>query len=93
MRSRQKIACLKKGKKIAHLKPVEVSKGATARGRRRSWEARWLTELSEVTHAPEWRANGVGLLACPVDKRLQAPKEFSRTMWDPLDVMSTRPIS
>ena len=39
------------------------------------------------------RANGVGLLACPVDKRLQAPKEFSSTMRDPLDVMSTRPIS
>ena len=38
-------------------------------------------------------ANDVGLLACPVDKRLQAPKEFSSTMRDPLDVMSTRPIS
>ena len=48
MRSRQK---------NAHLYLVEVSKGATARGSRRSWEARRLTELSEVTHAPAWRAN------------------------------------
>ena len=30
---------------------------ATARGRRRSWEARRLTELIEVTHKSSWRAN------------------------------------
>ena len=32
-----------------------------------------------------------GVVACPVDKQLHAPKEFSSTMGDPLDVMSTRP--
>ena len=58
------------GKKIAHLYPVEVSKGVTARGRRRSWEARWLTELSEVTHAPAWRANRQKLYCLAYDMGL-----------------------
>ena len=60
---------------------------------RDDWEQTVVRYYTSRIRGRVGHANDMGLLACPVDKRLQAPKDFSRTMQDPLDVMSTRPIS